>query len=187
MRRIGSVALIALSMLLPGTGAQAAAEKVECSRLDLQFSPADRIDRIECKVIHWSDPDDDAEGASAEYEILTADMGTHVARLSSVVAGKNTYFDKMPVSSKLRNWKELEGFTVVGTESEYRRYQIIRFNASISETAMSCVGFMKYMGGAIGQTGSAIGAKGYLAGYDCWRDGAPDRAQIEATLDAIDD
>ncbi|QEX17878.1 hypothetical protein FRZ44_31810 [Hypericibacter terrae] len=187
MRKIGSAVLLVLSVLLPSAATQAAAEKVDCSRLDLQFSPHDKIDRIECKVIHWSDPDDGAEGATAEFEILTADMGTHVARLSSVVAGKNTYFDKMPVSSKLRNWKELEGFTVVGTEPEFRRYQVIRFSASISETPMSCVGFMKYMGGAIGQTGSAIGAKGYLAGYDCWRDGPPDRAQIEATLDAIDD
>ncbi|MGH6939887.1 hypothetical protein [Hypericibacter sp.] len=187
MRRIGSIVLIAISMLLPGAAAQAAAEKVDCSRLDLEFLPADKIERIECELLHWSDPDDDAEGATAEIEMLTADMGTHVAHVASVVAGKNTYFDKMPVSSKLRNWKELEGFAVVGTEPEFRRYQIIRFGASISETPMSCIGFMKYMGGAIGQTGSAIGAKGYVAGYDCWRDGAPDRAQIEATLDAIDD
>ena len=183
MRRIGSIVLFALSMLLPGAVAQADAEKVDCSRLDLKFLPADRVERIECELLHWSDPND----ASAEIEMLTADMGTHVAHVASVVAGKNTYFDKMPVSSKLRNWKELEGFAVVGTEPEFRRYQIIRFGASISKTPMSCIGFMKYMGGAIGQTGSALGAKGYVAGYDCWRNGSPDRAQIEATLDAIDD
>jgi hypothetical protein len=176
--------LVAASMvLLDASGAQAS-EKVDCSKLSLEFPPAEKADWSECYVLHYSEG---AEEANAEVETLIADIGTHVVHLTSVVAGRNTYLHKEPVSSKVGDYDELEDLTGVSTEPSCGRYQIIRFRASLWKTPTDCIGFVKYGGGSITQGGGTYGAHSYVAGYDCWRNGAPDRAQIEATLDAIDD
>jgi hypothetical protein len=184
MRPISYASLIGVAMLM-ATGSAQAADKVDCSRLDLQFPPAANADWIECE--HFKHSDGHVDGATADVEMMTADMGTHLVHIASVVAGMNTYFDKKPVSEKLRNWEELEKFADVRAESDFKRFQIIRFRASVWKTAVECFGFIKYMGASITQGGGSYGSKGYVTGYDCWRDGTPDRAQIEATLDAIDD
>ena len=170
--------------LVFASGAAQAADKVDCSRLDLKFSPADKAVWAECYAHHYSKGE---EEANADAESLIADIGTHVVHLTSVVAGRNTYFDKVPVSRKLGAYDELEDMTDVATEPGYDRYQIVRFRASLWKTETDCIGFLKYGGATIGQGGTSYGARSYLAGYDCWRNGAPDRAQIEATLDAIDE
>jgi hypothetical protein len=163
-------------------------EKVDCSRLDLEFPPADRADWTECYQRHYSESSsgEGAEDASADIEVLIADIGTHVVRLTAVIAGANTYFDKVPVSEKLKGYDELEKVKDIQTEPGFERFQIIRFRASLWNTPTECVGFVRYRGATISVGGSAYGARGYVAGYDCWRKGSPDRAQIEATLGAIE-
>ncbi|MGH6939886.1 hypothetical protein [Hypericibacter sp.] len=183
MRGLLGFILIATAMAFAG-GAARAAEKVDCSHLDLAFAPADKADWSECYVRHYSEG---AEEANAEVETLIADIGTHVVHITSVVAGRNTYFDKVPVSNKLSDYDELEDMRDVATEPGYDRYQIIRFRASLWKAETDCIGFLKYGGAMIAQGGNSYGARSYVAGYDCWRNGSPDRGQIEATLDAIDD
>ena len=175
--------------LLWASGAMANDDKVNCSRLSLEFPPAAQADWTECYRFHLSEPPngEGAEGASADVEILMADIGTHVVHITSVLAGKDTYFDKVPASKKLSAFDELEKVETVESEPNFKRYQIIRFRASLWKTPTDCVGFVKYGGAAIGSGGSSYGARSYVAGYDCWRNGTPDRAQIEATLDAIDE
>jgi hypothetical protein len=188
MRALSTLALSALAvtiMAISATRPALADDKVDCSRLDLQFPPAANADWTECERYQHSDGD--ADSATADVEMITADMGTHVLHIASVVAGRNTYFDKQPVSKRLSGWDELEKFADVQTEAAFERYQVIRFHASLWKAPMSCFGFVRYMGASIGQGGGSYGSKGFVAGYDCWRDGViPDRAQIEATLDAID-
>jgi hypothetical protein len=164
-------------------------EKVDCSRLDLGFPPADQADWTECYQHHYSESSsgEGAEDVSADIEVLIADIGTHVVRLTAVIAGANTYFDKVPVSEKLKGYDELAKVKDIQTEPGFERFQIIRFQASLWNTPAECVGFVRYRGATISVGGSAYGARGYVAGYDCWRKGSPDRAQIEATLSAIDD
>ena len=176
--------LLASMVLLGPSAGHAASEKVDCSQLSLEFPPADKADWSECYVYHYSEG---AEEANAEVETLIADIGTHVVHLTSVVAGRNTYFDKEPVSSKISDYDELEDVVTESTEPGFERYQILRFRATLWKAPADCIGFVKYGGGSITQGGSTYGAHTYLAGYDCWRNGAPDRSQIEATLDAIDD
>lgn len=164
-------------------------DKVDCSRLSLEFPPAAQADWTECYKVHDGDTPDGAgaEGGAVDFEFLLADIKSHVVRLVSGDTGPNTYFEKRPASQIIKEFDELEG--IAGTESDqgFKRYQIIRFQAILWKTPVNCVGFVKYGGGAIGQAGSAMGAGTLLAGYDCWRNGAPDRSQIEATLSAIDE
>ena len=183
MRGFWGFVLIAAAMAFAG-GEAHGADKVDCSHLDLKFPPAAKADWAECYARHYSKGEDEA---NADAESLIADIGTHVVHITSVVAGRNTYFDKVSVSSKLGAYDELEDMKDVATEPGYDRYQVIRFRASLWKTRTDCIGFVKYGGATIAQGGTAYGARSYVAGYDCWRNGAPDRAQIEATLDAIDD
>ena len=176
--------LLASMVLLGASTCHAAAEKVDCSKLSLEFPPADKADWSECYIYHYSEG---AEEANADVETLIADIGTHVVHITVAEAGRNTYFTKEPVSGKVGDYDELEDMTGVSTEPAFERYQIIRFRASLWKAPADCIGFLKYGGGAITQGGSTYGAHNYVAGYDCWRNGAPDRAQIEATLNAIDD
>jgi hypothetical protein len=190
MRGGWCAALAAAVMLFGASGADAAGdEKVDCSRLSLEFPPAAQADWTECYKLHDSGvPEGEgAEGLSVDFEIIVTDLKSHVVRLVSGDTGQNTYFQKRPVSQIIKEFDELED--IAGTESEegFKRYQIIRFSAHLWKAPVNCIGFVKYGGGAIGQGGSAMGAGTLLAGYDCWRSGAPDRSQIEATLGAIDD
>lgn len=182
-------AVLAAAAILMAAGPTHAADKVECSRLDLEFPPADQADWAECYRFHQTSATsgEGAEGAAADIEILVADIGTHVVHIVSVVAGRDTYFDKTPVSKKLNSFDELEKIEDLETEPGFERYQIVRFHASIWSKPADCFGFVKYAGATISSNGTSIGARGYVAGYDCWRSGVPDRAKIEATLDAIND
>jgi hypothetical protein len=182
-------AFLAVAAVLIAADPALGADKVDCHELDLAFSPADKADWTECYRFHLSEPPsgEGAEGASVDVEILMADIGSHVVHISSALAGKDTYFDKVPASQKLKNFDELEKVESIGSEPDFRRYQIIRFRASLWKTPTDCFGFVKYGGATIGSGGSSYGARSYVAGYDCWRNGAPDRAQIEATLSAIKD
>jgi hypothetical protein len=189
MRKM-SCAVLAASAIMIAAGPSRADDKVDCHRLDLTFPPADKADWTECYSRHYTEGGTSGEGAedmSADIEVLIADIGTHVVHLTSVVAGANTYFDKVPVSQKLKNYDELEKVKDVEPEPSFGRYQIVRFQALLWNTPTECFGFVKYRGASITAGGSAYGARGYVSGYDCWRNGAPDRAQIEVTLDAIND
>ncbi|HWA44470.1 MAG TPA: hypothetical protein VHA10_14745 [Hypericibacter adhaerens] len=181
MRAFG-FGLLAMVAAMAAAGTALAEDKVDCHRLDLAFPPADKAEWTECYSRHF-----DQDEMSADIETLIADIGTHVVHLTSTIAGPNTYFDKVPVSEKLRNYDELEKIKGLESEPGFGRYQIVRFQALLWNTPSQCFGFLKYRGATIGATGTAYGARGYVAGYDCWREGTPDRAQIEATLDAIDD
>lgn len=175
--------LLASVMLFGPSAGHAAAEKVDCNQISLEYPPANKAAWSECYVLHYSEG---AEEANAEVETLIADIGTHVVHLTSVEAGRNTYLYKEPVSSKIAVYDELEDMVTGSTEPTFERFQIIRFRATLWKAPADCIGFVKYGGGAITQAGSNNGAHSYVAGYDCWRNGAPDRTQIEATLDAID-
>jgi hypothetical protein len=180
--------LLAIAMILVAASPARGEDKIDCRQLDLQFPPADRADWTECyRYHHSSAPNGDGQdGASADIEILIADIGTHVVHIDSIVAGRNTYFDKVPVSQKLRGFDEIEKMQDVTSEEGFDRYQIIRFRTLLWKTPADCFGFVKYAGATIGQNGRSVGSRGYVAGYECWRNGPPDRAQIEATLDAIE-
>jgi hypothetical protein len=176
-------------MVLFGISGAQAAEKVDCSRLSLEFPPAAHAEWSECYRIHKGEAPDGvgAESLSVDYEIILADLKSHVVHLVSGDTGPNTYFNKQPVSHVLGDFDELEDVAGSETEEGFKRYQIVRFRASLWKAPVNCIGFVKYGGGAIGQAGSAMGAGTMLAGYDCWRGGPPDRTQIEATLSDIDD
>jgi hypothetical protein len=189
MRGGWGAALAASMTLFWALGAMANDDKVDCSRLSLGFPPAAQADWTECYRFHDADvPDGEgAESRSADYEIIVTDLKSHVVHLVSADAGPNTYFDKKPASQLMKEFDELE--RVANTESEegFKRYQVVRFRASLWKTPVTCFGFVKYGGGAIAQGGTSAGAATLLAGYDCWRDGTPNREQIESTLGAIDD
>ena len=187
MRGKCGASLAALAVLL-GASAAAADDKVDCSKLSLEFAPAAQADWTECFRFHNAKaPGDGAESLSSDFEVILTDLKTHVVRLVSADAGPNTYFLKRPASQVIREFDELD--RISGTESEegFKRYQVIRFTASLWQMPVNCFGFVKYGGAAIGQGGTSAGAATFLSGYDCWREGTPDRTQIEATLSAIDD
>jgi len=174
--------------LLWASGAMAADNKVDCSKLSLKFGPSAQADWTECYRFHDADtPDGEgAESRSADFKVLLADLKSHVVHLVSGDTGQNTYFTKEPASQIVKEFDELERIANTEGEDGFKRYQIVRFQASLWKTPVNCIGFVKYGGGAIGQ-GGGMGAATLLAGYDCWRDTPPDRSQIEATLAAIDD
>lgn len=190
MRRGWCAVLVAWMLMFWASGAVAANDdKVDCSRLSLEFPPAAQADWSECYSFHDSDTHsgEGAESRSADFEILVADLKSHVVHLVSGDTGPNTYFIKEPASSVIRNFDELEKISDTASEEGFKRYQIIRFQASLWKTSVNCVGFVKYGGRAISQGGGSQGAGTKLFGYDCWRGAAPDRTQIETTLSAIDD
>jgi len=189
MREAWCAVLAASMTLLWASGAMAADNKVNCSKLNLEFAPAAQADWTECYRFHDADaPDGEgAESRSADYEVLLADLKSHVVHLVSADTGQNTYFTKDPASHVIKEFDELERISNTESEEGFKRYQIVRFQASLWKTPVNCFGFVKYGGGAIGQSGGGMGAATLLAGYDCWRNATPDRAQIEATLAAIDD
>jgi hypothetical protein len=180
--------LVGVAMLM-ATATVQAADKVDCSRLSLEFEPIAQADWSECYRLHHGGPASGtgAESRSADYEIILADLKTHVVHLVSGDSGPNTYFEKQPVSHAIKDFDELEDIADTQSEEKFQRYQIIRFQASLWKTPVHCVGFVKYGGGAITQGGLGLGAGTFLEGYDCWRDRPPNRSQIEATLSAIDD
>src|SRR5258707_12147050 len=110
--------VLTAATILMSAGSTHAADKVECSRLDLEFPPADKADWAECYRFHQTSATsgEGAEGASADIEILVADIGTHVVHIISVVAGRNNYFDKVPASKKLNSFDELEKIEDMETE-----------------------------------------------------------------------
>jgi hypothetical protein len=187
--RGGWCAGVLASLMLFGVSNAHAAEKVDCSRLSLEFEPLAQADWSECYRWHRGEaPDGEgAEGISVDFEVIVADMKSHVVHLVSGDTGQNTYFNKQPVSQIIRDFDELEDIANTEPQEKFKRYQILSFEASLWKTPVHCVGFVKYGGGAIGQSGSAMGAGTLLEGYDCWRNGPPDRSQVEATLTGIDD
>jgi hypothetical protein len=187
--RGGWCASILASAVLFGAANAYALDKVDCSRLSLEFEQIAQADWSECYRLHKGEaPEGEgAESLSVDYEIILADLKSHVVHLVHGDTGQNTYFNKQPVSQIIRGFDELEDIADTQSEEKFKRYQILRFRASLWKAPVNCIGFVKYGGGAIGQAGSAMGAGTLLQGYDCWRNGPPDRAQIEATLSAIDD
>jgi hypothetical protein len=187
--RGGWCASLLAAMVLWGVSGAHAAEKVDCSRISLEYESSEPAEWSECYRLHKADaPDGEgAESMAVDYEIFVADFKLHTVHLVFGDTGANTYFIKQPASAAIGDFDELEGVTGTESEEKFKRYQIIRFQASLWKTPVHCIGFVKYGGGAITQGGKGMGAATLLEGYDCWRNGAPDRSQIEASLSAIDD
>jgi hypothetical protein len=185
----GWCASILASAVLFGAANAYALDKVDCSRLSLEFEQIAQADWSECYRLHRGEaPDGEgAESRSADFQIILADFKTHVVHLVHGDTGTNTYFVKQPASQAIKDFDELENIADTQPEEKFKRYQIIRFQASLWKAPVHCIGFVKYGGGAITQGGKSMGAGVFLEGYDCWRDGPPDRSQIEATIGAIDD
>lgn len=179
--------LLALG-LAPAAGAAESSEKVDCSSLDFTYAPVAATDWSECYRYRESEAmgDDSAGDNSVRFEHMLVDQGSHVVRISEGRTGSSAYFRKQPVRAIMKEFSELVDISDWSDEKAYEGYELVRFRATLWQVSVDCVGFVSYDGQAISRRGSSLnGAEGLRGGYDCWRDGTPDRAKIEATLGAI--
>jgi hypothetical protein len=181
-----------LAACLVGLGSpkvvHAAAEKIDCGKLHFSFSPAATADWSECYRYREAEAtgDDNVGDNSVLFEHMLVDQGGHIVRIVEGRTGSSAYFRKEPVRAIVKEFDELTNISDWADEGDYEGYELVRFRATLWHSSVDCVGFLSYEGQVIGRRGSSLnGAEGLRGGYDCWRDGAPDRAKIEATLAAI--
>jgi hypothetical protein len=167
----------------------ASAEKVDCSRLSFSYAPAKDAEWTECYRFNRSEaPSDGVEGLKAEFQDMLADIGTHVVHINTGKAGRNTYFRRESIRTMVEDFDELDKTQDWDDDvDDYGDYKLIRFHATLWKVAADCIGFAKYGAAHISPTGGSHGFSKYMVGYDCWRNGVPDRAKIEASLSAIHD
>jgi hypothetical protein len=178
-------AFLLIATLLAASGAAAAGmEKVDCSRLTMRIGAVSEADWTECYRVHESRPGEWPDGTQADYQVLLADIRTHVLHIETGKAGRNTYFFKDSIRSRLKQFDELEKMSEPTEEPAFGDYELVRFRSNLWKAPTECIGFLKYTHASYTQGGGA-GAGSYLVGYDCWRDGAPDLAAIEAMLGSI--
>jgi hypothetical protein len=189
MNRVLWAGLLALALVIgmPQVSA-ASAEKVDCNRLSFSYGPAKDAQWTECYRFNQSEaPSDGADGLKAEFQDMLADIGSHVVHINAGKAGRNTYFRKESIRSMVEDFDELDKTEGWNDEDDFGDYELIRFRAVLWKVSADCVGFIKYGAAHISPSGGSHGTSSYMVGYDCWRDGVPDRAKIEATLSAIHD
>lgn len=187
MQRCLGAALLALAFAGASDASAASMEKVDCSRLSFTIATVSDADWTECYRLHHSEANsgEGADGPQADFQAIVADVKTHVLHIDTGKAGKGSYFHKDSIESMLKEFDELEKLGELSEEPEFGNYELVRFQASLWKASTDCVGFLKYGRAPITQGGSAPGASSYIVGYDCWRNGVPDRAAIEALLKSI--
>ena len=188
MSRYLYVGVIALTFMvgLPNL-ASAQASKVDCSRLNFSFAQASDAVSVECYRSRESEPEsgDSPADFSWTFDTMFATARDHVVRITRAVAGAQAYFRKTSVRSLMEGLDELKAPDEWESEPEFRHYQIVRFRATAWDQESECFGFVKYGSARIFLRGGSGGASSLVAGYACWRRTAPDRATIEALLNAI--
>jgi hypothetical protein len=115
---------------------------------------------------------------------MMSDLRTHVVHIEAGKAGPTSYFFKDSIESQLKEFDEIEDRSDFVEDGEFEDYDLVRFQAQLWKKKTDCVGFLKYTHATYTQGGGA-GAGTYIVGYDCWRNGAPDRATVEAFLKSI--
>jgi hypothetical protein len=183
-QRVLGAALLALALAAAPDARAAGMEKVDCSRLTIAVPMAADADWTECYRVHHSETSEWPDGIRADYQVLLADIRTHVLHIETGKAGTNTYFFKESIKSRLKEFDELEKMSELSEEPEFGDYELVRFQSNLWKASTDCIGFMKYTHASYTQGGGA-GAGSYVVGYDCGRDGVPDRAAIEALLESI--
>jgi hypothetical protein len=171
------------------TGAARAGDmiKANCGGLSFKVGMASGAREIQCFTAQQSDaPSDGAQGATADYETLVADHGSHLYRVDIGKAARNTYFHKNHIETMLAYFTELKEFERVGDEDDFEEFELVRFKANLFEKPVDCVGFLQYGGPSLTQSGPS-GARSFVVGYDCWRNRTPKRSDIEDLLTSIED
>jgi hypothetical protein len=183
---IGAVLLLlAMAAVSPSAALAGDLVKQSCDRLSFRVGKAADVKQVECFTARQSDaPSDGPQGATADYDVMVADSGSHVFRVDAGKAEPNTYFHKNHIETMLSYFTELEEFERVGDEPEFDDFELVRFQARLWKKAVDCIGFLQYGDPSIGQTG-ARGAKSFMVGYDCWRNRTPNRSDIEGLLTSI--
>jgi hypothetical protein len=184
MRGVIGAALLVGTLAVAPDAFAAQLQKVDCKRLSLTIGAVSEADWTECYQAHESRPGDWSTGIQADYQVLVADIRTHVLHIETGKAGANTYFFRDSLKSRLKEFDELEKMGELTEEPEFGDYQLARFQSKLWQVSTDCIGFLKYTRASYTQGGGS-GAGSYLVGYDCWREGAPDRAAIEAMLGSI--
>jgi len=188
MSRCLYAGLIALTLLagLPNL-ASAQASKVDCGRLNFSFAQASDAVSVECYRSRETEAEsgDSPADFSWTYDTMFVIAHDHVVRITRAVAGMQAYFRKTSVRSLMEGLDELQAPGQWESEPEFRHYQIVRFRATAWDQESECFGFVKYGSARIFLRGGSGGASSLVAGYACWEGTAPDRATIEALLNAI--
>jgi hypothetical protein len=184
MRKLIGAAFLAL-LLGSASGACAATlEKIDCKRMTLTFRTQPDPDWTECYRARQSGQGERAGDLSANFEVMMSDLRTHVVHIEAGKAGPTSYFFKDSIESQLKEFDEIEDRSDFVEDGEFEDYDLVRFQAQLWKKKTDCVGFLKYTHATYTQGGGA-GAGTYIVGYDCWRNGAPDRATVEAFLKSI--
>jgi len=184
LRGIVGAALLTATLAVAPDAFAAQLQKVDCKRLTLTISAVSDADWTECYQAHESRTSEWPNGIQADYQVLLADIRTHVLHIETGKAGANSYFFKHSIQARLKEFDELEKMSDLTEEPEFGDYELVRFQSKLWKAPTDCIGFLKYTHASYTQGGGG-GAGSYIVGYDCWRDGAPDRAAIEAMLGSI--
>lgn len=184
MRKLIGGAVLVL-LLGPAPGASAATlEKIDCKRSTLTLLMEPDADWAECYRARQSEQGERPDGLSADFQVVMADLRTHVVHIEAGKAGRTSYFFKDSIESQLKGFDEIEDRSDFVEDDEFEDYDLVRFQTQLWKQRMECVGFLKYTHATYTQGGGA-GAGAYIVGYDCWRDGTPDRATVETFLKSI--
>jgi hypothetical protein len=168
--------------------ASAQAVQVDCNHLGFSFAQTSDAVSLTCYRSRYSEPNmgDFAGDISWTFETMFAFARDHVSRITSGKAGSLAYFDKRPVQIVMRDFDELEDLGKWESERDFDHYKIVRFHAVAWNYDSECFGFVKYGAARISPRTGAVGTSSFMEGYGCWRKAVPDRATIEAVLDAIE-
>jgi hypothetical protein len=161
--------------------------QVDCNHLRFSFAQTSDAVSLTCYRSRKSEPNtgDIAGEISWTFETMFVFARDHVLRITSGKAGSRAYFDKRPVQVVMRDFDELEDLGKWESERDFHDYKIVRFHAVAWNYDSECFGFIKYGAPHITPSTGARGVSSFMEGYGCWRKAAPDRATIEAALDAI--
>jgi hypothetical protein len=184
IRKVFGAALLALLLVLARNADAAPLEKVDCRYISITVPAVSDADWTECYRAKQREQGERAEGLQADYQIMLSDLRSHVLLIETGKAGGSTYFFKNSIQSMMKDFDELEDRSDFVDEPEFEDYELVRFQSELWKKPTDCVGFLKYTHASYTQGGGA-GAGSYTVGYDCWRDGRPDRATIEAMLKSI--
>lgn len=183
---IGAVLLLlAMAAVSPVAASAGDLVKQNCDRLSFTVGKAADAKQVECFKARQSDvPSEGSQGATADYEVMVADSGSHLFRVDTGKAERNTYFHKSHIETMLSYFTELEELERAGDEPDFHDFELVRFQARLWKQPVDCIGFLQYGGPSLGQTGSH-GARSFVVGYDCWRSRTPNRSDIEDLLTSI--
>jgi hypothetical protein len=183
-RKVFGLAFLALLLAVACQADAAPLEKVACQYITISVPAVSDADWTECYRAKQREQGERADAVAADYQVMLSDMRSHVLMIETGKAGNSTYFFKDSIQSRLKDFDELEDRSDFAEEPEFEDYKLVRFQAELWKKPTDCVGFLKYTHARYTQGGGA-GAGTYTLGYDCWRDGAPDRKTVEALLTSV--